>query len=80
MLWEIRTNSTGLTVGLSSGRKAKGPEEVMLLHFIGLKRWYHWASYNPAKEYSEFGFSAAGFQPWKTPPTRAVATQLELPN
>ncbi len=49
------------------------PQEVMYLHFIGLKRSYHWASYDPAREYTEFGFSAAGFQPWKTPPTRAAA-------
>jgi hypothetical protein len=58
----------------SSGRQ---PQEVMYLHFIGLKRSYHWAAYDPAREYTEFGFSAAGFQPWKTPPTRAAATRLK---
>lgn len=53
------------------------PQEVMYLHFIGLKRSYHWATYDPEREYSEFGFSAAGFQPWKTPSTRAAAVRLK---
>lgn len=64
----------GHTFIRSSGRQ---PQEVMYLHFIGLKRSYHWAAYHPARKYSEFGFSAAGFQPWKTPPTRAAATRLK---
>jgi hypothetical protein len=59
-------------------RSSKGqPQEVMYLHFIGLKRSYHWAAYDPARTYAEFGFSAAGFQPWKTPPTGAAATRLK---
>ncbi len=53
------------------------PQEVMYLHFIGLKRSYHWDVYDPEREYSEFGFSAAGFQPWRTPPTRAAAARLK---
>jgi hypothetical protein len=64
----------GHTFIRESGRD---PQEVMYLHFIGLKRSYHWAAYEPARDYAEFGFSAAGFLPWKTPPTRAVAGRVK---
>jgi hypothetical protein len=58
----------------SDGRtfvKAPGsdPQEVLYLHFIGLKRSYHWTGYDPNTQYEEFSFSAAGFLPWRTPPT-----------
>lgn len=52
--------SDGHTFIKSPGRD---PQEVMYLHFIGLKRSYHWTSYDPAREYEQFGFSAVGFQP-----------------
>ena len=55
------------------------PQEVMYLHFIGLKRSYHWKEYDPARKYMEFSFSSAGFQPWKSPPTRAVAVPIRAP-
>jgi hypothetical protein len=64
----------GHTFVASPGRQ---PQEVMYLHFIGLKRSYHWTAYDPGRKYAEFGFSAAGFQPWKTPPTRAAAIRIQ---
>ncbi len=48
-------------------------QEVLYLHFMGLKRSYHWRRYDPANSYPEFAFSAAGFLPWVTPPTRMAA-------
>jgi hypothetical protein len=62
----------------SDGRtfvKAPGsdPQEVLYLHFIGLKRSYHWTEYNRSVQYKEFAFSAAGFLPWRTPPTVLAA-------
>ncbi len=48
-------------------------QEVLYLHFMGLKRSYHWRRYDPARSYPEFAFSAAGFLPWVTPPTRMAA-------
>ena len=56
----------GRTLIRSHGRDA---QEVMYLHFIGLKRRYHWTAYDPAIEARECSFSAAGFRPWATPPT-----------
>jgi hypothetical protein len=41
-----------------------GPQEVLYLHFMGLKRNYHWKYYDPTTTYEEFSFSAAGFVPW----------------
>jgi hypothetical protein len=41
-----------------------GPQEVLYLHFMGLKRKYHWKYYDPTSTYEEFSFSAAGFLPW----------------
>ena len=55
--------------------RSGAPQEVLYLHFIGLKRSYHWKLYDPAKDYREYGFSAVGFQPWKAPPTRIAAAQ-----
>jgi hypothetical protein len=46
-----------------------GPQEVLYLHFIGLKRFYHWTRYEAGVVYDEFALSAAGFQPWRRPPT-----------
>lgn len=40
------------------------PQEVLYLHFMGLKRGYHWKYYDPTRTYDEFSFSAAGFLPW----------------
>lgn len=45
-----------------------GPQEVLYLHFMGLKRSYHWVDYDPTRAYGEFSFSAAGFVPWISPP------------
>ncbi len=45
-----------------------GRQEVLYLHFMGLKRSYHWKYYDPKKTYEEFSFSAAGFLPWVCPP------------
>jgi hypothetical protein len=64
----------GHTFVKASGRQ---PQEVMYLHFIGLKRAYHWADYNSLEVYNEYGFSAAGFQPWRTPPTMPAAARLK---
>ena len=47
-----------------------GPQEVLYLHFMGLKRSYHWVAYDPAKTYDEFLFSGAGFVPWISPPNQ----------
>ena len=50
--------------------KASGrPQEVLYLHFMGLKRQIHWGKYDPSKACPEFSFSAAGFLPWVDPPT-----------
>lgn len=66
--------ANGHTFIASAGRQ---PQEVMYLHFMGLKRSYHWATYDPATDYPEFGFSAAGFQPWKAAPTATDAIRLK---
>jgi hypothetical protein len=44
------------------------PQEVLYLHFMGLKRSYHWKYYDPTRTYEEFSFSAAGFLPWVCAP------------
>lgn len=44
-------------------------QEVLYLHFMGLKRAYHWTKYDAAVEYAAFGLSGGGFQPWVVPPT-----------
>lgn len=64
--------SDGRTFVRSRGSE---PQECLYLHFIGLKRSYHWADYDPAREYKEFAFSAAGFQPWRTPPAGLAAVR-----
>jgi hypothetical protein len=46
------------------------PQEVLYLHFMGLKRSYHWKYYDPTRTYEEFSFSAAGFLPWICAPDR----------
>ena len=43
-------------------------QEVLYLHFMGLKRAWHWTAYDPTRTYEEFSFSAAGFVPWVSPP------------
>jgi hypothetical protein len=53
-----------------------GPQEVLYLHFMGLKRSYHWKYYDPERAYEEFSFSAAGFLPWIYKPNSL--TQLRI--
>jgi hypothetical protein len=59
-------SSRGRTFVRASGHEA---QEVLYLHFIGLKRSYHWSRYDPTVDYEEFAFSAAGFRPWRVPPS-----------
>ena len=47
-------------------------QEVLYLHFMGLKRPWHWTNFNPARKYDEFSFSSAGFSPWISPPDLAT--------
>ena len=46
-----------------------GQQEVLYLHFMGLKRGYHWVTYDPNRVYEEFSLSANGFVPWVDPPS-----------
>lgn len=45
-------------------------QEVLYIHFMGLKRPYHWLRYDPTEHYFNFSFSATGFLPWLNPPTK----------
>jgi len=49
-------------------------QEVLYLHFMGLKRSYHWWHYRPDVRYSEYSFSAAGFRPWIKAPSLVAGT------
>lgn len=42
--------------------------EVLYLHFIALKRDYHWARYDSGKAYPAYSFGPSGFRPWISAP------------
>jgi hypothetical protein len=50
--------------------KSRGsdPQEVLYIHFLGLKRNYHWNRFDSLREYEHFSLSAAGFAPWVVAP------------
>ena len=45
------------------------PQEVLYLHFMGLKRGYHWMRFDTEKKYDSYSFSSAGFRPWVQVPS-----------
>src|SRR5262249_52119343 len=49
-------------------RREQSAQEVLYLHFMGLKRSYNWKNYDPTRTYEEFSFSGAGFLPWINAP------------